>query len=242
MKIKNIKSALLIFPVIFLGIYFCAGIFFDSNLVVYIKPLIIPSFLVYALVNNYNKLTPNYILFVVLFYLNELLILFWDDSVQLFRAALLASFFCYLSLISLGYKSIKSLKLYTPPNGFTLFILALNAVFLIAIMYILISAIGDLYLNVILIFNSLVTILLAITAVLYLGKFANKKAYYYFFGAIALIFNDVFAAIGTYFVENVVLNTFDRLLHFISFYLIYLFVITDKKKVGNHITDSQPQF
>jgi hypothetical protein len=41
-----------------------------------------------------------------------------------------------------------------------------------------------------------------------------------FFGAFALIFNDVFAAITTYYIDDVVLNTFDRVLHFASFYLI----------------------
>jgi hypothetical protein len=59
-----------------------------------------------------------------------------------------------------------------------------------------------------------------------------------FFGAFALIFNDVFAAITTYYIDDVVLNTFDRVLHFASFYLIYLFAITDK--VENLSTDSQP--
>jgi hypothetical protein len=38
-----------------------------------------------------------------------------------------------------------------------------------------------------------------------------------------------FAAIGTYFIQDVVLNTFDRVLHFTSFYLIYLFIINDKR-------------
>lgn len=238
MKTQNIKNVLLIIPIFFLGIYFCAGIFFDPNLIIYIKPLIIPSFLLYALVNNYNKFNPNYYLFVVLFYLNELLLLFWEDSAQLFRMALIASFFCYLSLINLGYKSIKKIKIDTAPSAFTLFILTLNVVFLCAILYILISAIGDEYLNIILVFNAIATVFLGVTAVLYLGKFADKKAFYYFFGSIALIFNDIFAAIGTYFVENVILNTFDRLLHFTSFYLIYKFMITDKKKAKNLITDS----
>ena len=111
--------------------------------------------------------------------------------------------------------------------------------FLLLILYILISAIGDQYLNIILVFNAIITVFLGVTAVLYLSKFGDKKAYYFFFGAFALIFNDVFAAIGTYFVNNIVLNSLDRLLHFGSFYLIYLFVVS-KKKVENHLVDSQP--
>ena len=227
---NNIKSTLLFILGILLVVYYCAGIFYDPALVIYIKPLIIPTFLIYAIATNYKKLTLNYYLFVALFYLNEVLILFWENSLEIFPVALIASFFCYLSLLSLGYSSIKTVKIFTQPGGFTLFIFALNFFFLSGILYILISAITEVYLDVILVFNAIVAVFLGITAVLYLGKFANQKAYYYFFGVFALIFNDVFAAIGTYFVDNVVLNTFDRILHFTSFYLIYLFVIADKKK------------
>ena len=237
---NHFKKALLFIPGILLVVYFCAGIFYDPALIIYVKPFIIPSFLIYAIATNYKKLTLNYYLFVALFYLNEVLILFWESSVSLYLVALIASFFCYLSLVNLGYNSIKTVKIFTAPKGFTLFIFALNFFFLCAIMYILISAISEVYLDVILVFNAIITVCLGITAVLYLGKFASKKAYYYFFGAFALIFNDVFAAIGTYFIENVFLNTFDRILHFTSFYLIYLFVITNKKKVENLVTDSQP--
>jgi hypothetical protein len=34
------------------------------------------------------------------------------------------------------------------------------------------------------------------------GQFTDRKAYYYFFGAFALIFNDVFAAITTYYIDD----------------------------------------
>ncbi|MFT5714564.1 hypothetical protein CXF59_02730 [Flavobacterium sp. ALD4] len=236
----NIKKSLLFIPITLLVVYFCAGIFYNPALVIYIKPFIIPSFIIYVANTNFKKLTLNYFLYVIFFYLNELLILFWDDSVHLSRTALIASFFCYLALVNLGFNSIKTKKLYTVPQGFSLFILAMNCVFLIAILYILMTVISDSYLNIILIFNAVVAVFLGITAVLYFGKFGDKKAYYYFFGAFALIFNDVFAAIGTYFIQDVVLNTFDRILHFTSFYLIYLFIINDRKKVENLSTDSQP--
>jgi hypothetical protein len=236
----NIKKSLLFIPITLLVVYFCAGIFYNPALVIYIKPFIIPSFIIYVANANFKKLTLNYFLYVIFFYLNELLILFWDDSVHLSRTALIASFFCYLALVNLGFNAIKTKKLYTVPQGFSLFILAMNCVFLIAILYILMTVISDSYLNIILIFNAVVAVFLGITAVLYFGKFGDKKAYYYFFGAFALIFNDVFAAIGTYFIQDVVLNTFDRILHFTSFYLIYLFIINDRKKVENLSTDSQP--
>jgi hypothetical protein len=142
-----------------------------------------------------------------------------------------ASFFCYLSLINLGYKSLKNKNLYTIPKGYTLFILLLNCLLLALILYILISAIGDIYLNIILIFNAVVAVLLGITAVLFLGRFSNRNAFYYFFGSFALLFNDIFAAIVTYFIDNPVLNTIDRILHYTSFILIYFFIISRKKEV-----------
>jgi hypothetical protein len=240
MDSSDVKKSLLVIPIILLVVYFCAGIFFNPALVIYIKPFIIPTFILYVLNNNFNKLTRSYCLFVLFFYLNELLILFWEDSVHLSRTALIASFFCYLALVNLGHNAIKTKKVYTIPQGFSLFILTMNCVFLIAILYILMSVIDDDYLNIILVFNSIVAVFLGVTAVLYFSKFGDKKAYYYFFGAFALIFNDVFAAIGTYFIQDVVLNTFDRVLHFASFYLIYLFIINDKKKVENLSADFQP--
>jgi hypothetical protein len=101
-----------------------------------------------------------------------------EDSVHLSRTALVASFFCYLALVNLGYNAIKTKKLYTVPKDFH-FLLAMNCVFLIAILYILMSVIGDNFLNIILVFNSIVAFL-GVTAVLYFGKFGDKKAYYYF--------------------------------------------------------------
>ena len=225
------KRLLLIFPILFLAVYFCAGIFYDAQYVTLTKPFIIPSFVVYALANNLNKFTLNYSLYIIFFYLNELLLLQWIDSTIMYRLALIASFFCYLTLINLGYKEIKNKNLYTFPKGFTLFILFINCIFLVIILYILITAINDRHLNIILIFNAIVAVILGVTAVLYLGKFTNKNSYYYFFGVFALIFNDIFAAIVTYFIDNNFLNTIDRLLHFASFFLIYLFVINDKKEL-----------
>jgi hypothetical protein len=83
--------------------------------------------------------------------------------------------------VNLGYNAIKT-KIYTVPKVFT-FTLAMNCVFLIAILYILMSVIGDNFLNIILVFNSIVAVFLGVTAVLYFGKFVTK-AYYYFFGVL----------------------------------------------------------
>jgi hypothetical protein len=236
----NNKRFLLLLPIAVLVVYFCAGIFFDPSYVVYIKPFIIPTFMVYAVSLGKKKLSLNYILFVIFFYINETLILFWNDSIPLFRTALLASFFSYLTLISLGYYSIKSKTLFSVPKGFSLFILILNCIFLVAVLYILTTAVTDYILNIIIILNAIIAVFLGATAVTYLGRFGDSKAYFYFFGAFALIFNDIFAAIGVYFVENIVLNTIDRVLHFIAFYFIYLFILQATKKADNLEIDYQP--
>jgi uncharacterized membrane protein YbhN (UPF0104 family) len=52
------------------------------------------------------------------------------------------------------------------------FTLAIIACFLI--LYILMSVIGDNFLNIILVFNSIVAVFLGVTAVLYFGKFGDK--------------------------------------------------------------------
>ena len=234
------KKVFLSIPITLLVVYFCAGIFFNPAYIIYIKPFIIPTFILFVAYSNSKLLTLNYLLFVILFYISETLILFWEDSVTLFRTALIASFFCYSALINLGYNAIKGKNIYSRPTGFSLFILILNGLLLLAILYIITTAINDYLLNIIIVFNTLVTVFLGTTAVIYLSKFANTKAYFYFFGVFALIFNDIFAAIGTYFIENSILNTSDRILHFGSFILVYLFVLQENKKVDNLEMDYQP--
>ena len=237
---KIYKTNLLLFlHGTFLVVYFCAGILFEPALVVYIKPLIIPSFMIYAIISNNQKLSKYYFLFIFFFYLNETLLLQWEHSLQLYRAALIASFCGYFTLAFLGYRSIKNADIQIVPSGYTLIILGINCFFLLTIIYLLASVITDEYINVIIIFNAISTIVLGATAVLYLGKFGDKKAYYYFFSAFSLIFSDVFAAIGIYYVDNIFLNTLDRVLHFACFYLVFLFVITVRKKENEVLVSNQ---
>ncbi|MEC5165566.1 membrane-associated HD superfamily phosphohydrolase [Flavobacterium sp. PL11] len=240
MKIFKKNKLILLLPILLLVLYFCAGVFFDPKHVIYVKPLIIPTFMIYVLKNNLDKITLNYILFVMFFYINEVTLLFWENSLHFYRISLISSFFAYLTLVILGYKSIKIDKLQAIPSGYSLFILIINCIFLLGIVYLISSAITDNYINIIIVFNALITIVLGSTAVLYLSKFGNRKAYFYFFGAFALIFNDVFSAVGAYFIPNIFLNTLDRTLHFTAFYLIYLFTIHNTKKVENLVKDSQP--
>jgi hypothetical protein len=107
------------------GLFLCWN-FFNPALVIYIKPFIIPTFIIYVLNNNFNKLTLNYYLYVIFFYINELFFV-WEDSVHLSRTALIASFFCYLALVNLGYNSIKTKTLHCT-RVFT-FLLAMVCVF-----------------------------------------------------------------------------------------------------------------
>jgi hypothetical protein len=240
MKKVSLKELLIAVPIILLIAYYCAGFLYDSSYVVYIKPFIIPTFLLYVYNFNKGKINLNYLLFVILFYLNETLLLYWENSVVLYKTALLASFSCYLALISLGYSSIKSKTLFTLPKGFSLFILLLNCFFLLAVLYNITTSINDSILNIIIILNAIIAVFLGATAVKYLGKFGDTKAYFYFFGAFALIFNDIFAAIGTYFVNNMILNTLDRVLHFSAFFCIYFFLCNQKKMVDYLELDNQP--
>lgn len=227
-KVSNIEL-LIIIPLTLLLSYFCADILFDPRYVVYIKPFIIPTFILYAYKSN-KKLSFNYLIFASFFYANETLLLFWEDSVPLYKTALIASFFSYLALIKLGYSSLKSKTLFTLPKGYSLFILILNCIFLLAVLYLITTSINDFVLTIIIVINAIIAVFLGATAVIYLGKFGNTKAYLYFFGAFALIFNDIFAAIGSYLIDNIVLNTLDRILHFTAFFIIYLFATTHKKR------------
>lgn len=233
------KKVLLILPILSIIAYFCAGILYKSEQILFIKPIIIPSFLLYIIATSYTKLSYNYYIYSLLFYINEFLLLFYQNSIHLYRAALLASLFCYLALTNLGYNFIKNKTIFKFPKGYTLFIYSLNISFLMVIVYILIDSISDIFLNIILVFNAISAILLGIIAVICLSKFTENKMYYYFFGAYALIFSDVFGAINIYYVENNFLNSLDRILHFASFFLIYKFTTTDKKIEKQIKTEAQ---
>jgi hypothetical protein len=227
--IKKDKVALFL-PILFLILYFSADIVYDPNYIVYIKPFIIPSILLYPILYIWEKLTKNYFLFVSFFYINELFLLLWQDYIILYKIALISSFFCYLSLIMLGYLVLKNKKVYKIPKGFSLLIIFLNGILILSVVLFLILSTGDLYLNIIIGFNALIAIVLGVTAVLYISNFSDKKAYYYFFGSFALIISDVSGAIGVYFLDTVLLNSLDRILHFLAFYLVYLFIISETKK------------
>jgi hypothetical protein len=51
----------------------------------------------------------------------------------------------------------------------------------------------------------------------------------YFLGGISLILSDVFSAINVYYLDILEINLLEVILHFVGFYLIYLFIIEKAK-------------
>ncbi len=221
------KKLLLIFPIALLIAYFGAAIFYEPKYIFFIKPFIIPSFMVYAILANYKKLNLKFYLFVLFLYIGEIIMLFGYQYIPALRIGLLSYLLCYISLILLASEFVKKNQILSVFKGFTLFVFVLNCIFLVAILYILIISIDDVLTNFIIVLNTISAVVLAIVAVLYLSNDNKSKAFLFFFGACALIINDIFSALESYYLESMVLNTIERLLHFAAFYLIYLSVIQD---------------
>lgn len=225
----DLKRLLLIFPVLFLLVYFGAGIFYVPEYVIFIKPFIIPSFMVYAMANNFDKISLKFYFFALFFYIGEILVLVDYNDISIMRFALLSYLFCYISLILLGYENLIKIKKIKCLSGLTLIIFILNIFFLLCILYIILNSIEDFLTIIIIVLNTISAVLLGVFAVLILGESNKKIAFFYFFGSCALIINDVFSALETYYLESVILNTIERLLHFGAFFLFYMFVINDQK-------------
>jgi hypothetical protein len=123
--------------------------------VIYIKPF---TFIIYVLNNNFNKLTLSYYLCAFLLSkraFNSVL----EDSVHLSRT-LVASFFCYLALVNLGYNAIKTKNFTLYQKDFHFYTSYELRVFNRNL--ILMSVIGDNFLNIILVFNSIVAVFLGL--------------------------------------------------------------------------------
>lgn len=229
---KNIVSQIVICTLLlFFVAYFSVGIVLNENSVVYAKPFIIPLFVFYVWLKHRKKLPTLFYWFSFFFYVNEVLLLFWQHSNLIYELALIVSFCGYICLCYMGYLSVRKQKISSFSKGYKLLIVLINCMFLLSVFYFLKSIIPEKSLGIIIFFNSLSAISLGVIAVLYLSKVTSKKSYYYFFGAFCLIINDVFAAIGTYYFDDVILNTLDRVLHFSAFYLIYKFVSISKKRL-----------
>lgn len=226
MKIK--KIGLLIPTIILLLVYYSSHILYNPEYVRYIKPFIIPSFMVYVLATNYKKLTINYILFVLFFYISGILL--FEENLILFRIGLISTSFTYLLLINLSNRFIKSKKDLIP-NDYTLAVLVFNAFLIGYILYILVTEIDDLFLNIILCINAFAIILLMIGAVTYLSRNTNRKSKFYFFGVMTIITSDILLVLVAYKIDSFELNQVQRVLHYLGFFLIYWFVSCDFNRI-----------
>jgi hypothetical protein len=95
---------------------------------------------------------------------------------------------------------------------------------LIAILYILMSVIDNFLYHFS--FNSIVAVFLGVTAVLYISVFVTKKHTTFFGFALILM---MFCRNWNLLYSRCRFKHLDRVLHFTSFYLIYLFIIMIKK-------------
>ena len=221
----NFKNVILIIPIIFLIVYFGADVFYDSKLVIFVKPFIIPSFIIYTLSVNYKKIAVNFYYFAFLFYCGETFMLFGYDYQPVLRLGLISYLLCYLSLVLYVSQYLDKIKVIEIFKGYTLFVFILNIIFFGGILYILLEAIDDVFTNFIVALNTICAILLLICSVLYLSLDGTKNSYLFFFGTIAIITNDIFSALETYYLESSILNILERILHFVAFLLFYMFFV-----------------
>jgi hypothetical protein len=210
-------------------LYFGASFLYDPKYVIFIKPLIIPLFILYICFDSKLILNKGYYYFVAFFYLGETAMLFLEYSNFFMRTALLLYLFSYLSLVLIAFPFIKHTNFKKTLRGYTLFVVLLNSFFLVLIVFILIEAIPDEFVDFLVLLNALVALMLIITSVLYLCAKNNKKAVLFFFGSISIVFSDIFAALSVYYLDYFALNYIERILHFFGFLLIYLFIIENKK-------------
>ena len=231
------NKLILILPLLLFLIYFGAGIFYDAKYVIYIKPFILPSFMMYAVIARADKMIIQFYFFVLFLYIGDMAILFGSTFMLPEQIALISKFLCYIMLIFLGKEVLSTTTIRTIFNGFTLIIFLLNCVLFFAIVLILMDLIDSVITDIIIVFNAISAAVLGIIAALYLSRDNAFKAFLYFFGSYALILSDVFGALESYYFENLVLNTADRLLHFVAFYLIYMYCIQDNSVTKNYTSD-----
>ena len=220
------EKIILLVLLILLATYF--GVLFflpSSNYAFYIKPLLIPVFLVYTVINQEFVFSKRYLFFAFLFYTGHILMLFSDYSNMILQLALVFYLMFYFALINLPLALIKKTNYKKIFTLTTILIFLINAIFLSLIVYVIFESTTDTIINFLSVFNAIFALILIITAVVYLSIDANKKSIFYFFGAISIILSDVFAALNVYYFNSFGLNMLDLILQLVGFYLIYLFSI-----------------
>lgn len=225
----NLEKIVLAVLLSLFAAYFGAIFLPGTNYVFYLKPLLIPLFLVYVILKNGYIFTNRYFFFVILFYLGQTFMLFSDSSEAVLQLALVFYIMYYFALANLSWPLIRATHFKKIFTGITLFVILLNAFFLFLIVYIIIETTSDAVMNFIVILNAILALLLTISAVVYLSIDTSKKSILYFFGAVSLILSDIFSAINVYYLGVLALNVLEIILHFVGFYLIYLFIIEKQK-------------
>ena len=225
----NIKIILFTLLNVALIIYFGASYLYDAKYVIYTKPAIIPIFMLYAFAKNRGKLSQNYSFFVAFFYLGETFLLHHESQPILYVLALTFYFLSYLTIAILAFPYLKNLKLLNYVKTNTIFIFILICCFLGIVISIIFKNISIIYLNLIILLNAIAALILIITALIYLRIEFTKKSIYYFFGSFSIFFSDTISALIVYFLDDIVLNFTERILHFLGFFLIYLFQVQNRE-------------
>lgn len=222
------KKVLILFPIIFLILYFGIDLFVDIKYLYFIKPLIIPSFIVFSIANFSNKVTKNFYLFSISFYVAELLILFSGTNPKFINYGLLVDLFVYSVAINFISNFLKILHFESFYKKYLILTAALNCMFLGLTVYVLRTSITDTITNYIIILNAILAALLGIIAVLFLNQNINKSALYYFFGVFSMLLSDIIGALSVFHLDIFIVGFVGRLLHFASFFFFFLFVINNK--------------
>lgn len=229
MKIYR-QSLLLGLLLVLILIYFSASFLYDSKFAVYVKPLIIPCFCLYLYFERNEKLSKKYFLFVLFFYLGETALLFMDNLPFLYKTSMFFYLLSYLCLINLAYPFVKSLNLLSEIKIYELIIFSLIISVLVFVLNVIFDSETGLFLNTIIVINAISAIFLMIVSFLYLKETFNNKSINFFFGAFCIFFSDIISALNFYYLEDFKLNFLERILHFLGFYLVYLFSLNKTVK------------
>ena len=220
------KKSLLFLLLALLLTYFSASFLYDSNYVIYIKPLIIPFFCLHIYFERNYKFSKKYFLFVLFFYLGETSLLLMDKLNIFYSISMFCYLLSYLTLISLVYPFVKSLSILNEIKIHELFIFSLVTGILIFVLSVVYNYETDIFLNTVIFLNAISSIFLIIICFLYLKETFNDKSVYFFLGAFCIFCSDVMSALNFYYLQDFILNFLERILHFLGFYLIYLFIIS----------------
>ena len=223
------KKILILFPIIFLILYFGIDLFVDIKYLYFIKPLIIPSFLVYSMANFSNKLYKNFYLFSIFFYVAELFMLFSETNPKFINYGLLIDLIVYSIAINFVIKEFKNYNLKSYFQKYFILIVALNCMFLGLTLFVLQSSITDTITNYIIILNAILAALLGIIAVLFLNQNINENALFYFFGVFSMLLSDIIGALTVFYLDLFTVGFIGRILHFASFCFFFLYVNGSKK-------------